>query len=117
MMALSSNVSPVSSAVSSSPTSRRDSTRVCARSSIALSSFSLCDEPVAINSSPRPGTGSGLALTCVDAEHRALHLEQLLQAAVREAKERVHAGAVEGLALGRALDLDIGAGACADHVE
>src|SRR6188472_3247901 len=103
MAAFVSNVAPVSSGSPSTPTSSgltSSTSAGTARSS--RSSRSLCDERVATRS--RPAT-----LAADRREGRGLGREQLTEPGVREVEELVQRGPVERLALGRALELDVGA--------
>src|SRR6186997_1153079 len=111
MAVLVSNVAPVSSGSPSMPTSSGlTSSTSAGTSSSSRSSRSLCEERVATRS--RPAT-----LAADRREGSGLGREQLAEARVREVEQLVQRRAVERLALGRALELDVRAGIRPDDVE
>src|SRR6187402_103399 len=111
MAALVSNVAPVSSGSPSMPTpSGLTSSTSPGTSRSSCSSRSLCEERVATRS--RPAT-----LAADRREGRGLGREQLCEPGVREVEELVQRRAVERLALGRSLELDIRTGVRPDDVE
>src|SRR5262249_32429418 len=98
-----SKVAPTSGGGSSRPTSRGESRSVLGRSSRAPNSDSLWAELVATSNRRRFKSTSVVA----SAQHLALHGEKLAQPVVGRGQQAIHAGSVERLAFGRALDLHV----------
>ena len=107
MMALSANVAPSSIGSPGMPRSSSETSSRLAGSSSWRSSASLCGERVATRT--RASTGEPRRQGRCASERRGLELEELAQAIVGQLQESF-GRAIEGLALGRALQLHVGAG-------